>query len=337
MATTVREKLTPLVNRRLPVALLDFPRFANIGDSAIWAGATRCLESIGIRPAFTCDAKSYDRRELAARVETGTILLPGGGNLGDLYPWRQSLREQVIRSFPDNPIVQLPQTIHFESREALNRARAVFAGHDNFTLLVRDRRSLEIARSELGTRSELCPDMALCLGALERPVEASVPVVWLMRSDAEASAQPFAERRPEDWVDWKAEPRNAVYRLHSWTTSLSRRSALGRRFLRGPVMASQDRLADWRVERGCAMLSRGRSVVTDRLHGHILCLLLGIPHVLLDNSYGKNRRVFRTWMSDRVSGARWAGSHTEAAELAAELAGNPAAGPAAEQQPSEAE
>jgi pyruvyl transferase EpsO len=28
-------------------------------------------------------------------------------------------------------------------------------------------------------------------------------------------------------------------------------------------------------------------VITDRLHGHILCTLLGIPHCVIDNSYGK--------------------------------------------------
>ncbi|WP_276524270.1 polysaccharide pyruvyl transferase family protein, partial [Enterobacter hormaechei] len=42
-----------------------------------------------------------------------------------------------------------------------------------------------------------------------------------------------------------------------------------------------------RVERGLRLLSRGERIVTDRLHGHILSLLLGIPHVVLDNDYGK--------------------------------------------------
>jgi exopolysaccharide biosynthesis predicted pyruvyltransferase EpsI len=42
-------------------------------------------------------------------------------------------------------------------------------------------------------------------------------------------------------------------------------------------------------------LSRGRVVITDRLHGHILCLLLGLPHVLLDNSIGKLSAYFETW------------------------------------------
>jgi pyruvyl transferase EpsO len=42
-------------------------------------------------------------------------------------------------------------------------------------------------------------------------------------------------------------------------------------------------------------LSAGRVVVTDRLHGHILSLLLGIPHVVLDNSYGKLHQFVAAW------------------------------------------
>jgi hypothetical protein len=38
------------------------------------------------------------------------------------------------------------------------------------------------------------------------------------------------------------------------------------------------------------LLGSGRVVITDRLHGHILCTLLEIPHVVLDNSYGKISR-----------------------------------------------
>jgi pyruvyl transferase EpsO len=38
-------------------------------------------------------------------------------------------------------------------------------------------------------------------------------------------------------------------------------------------------------------------VITDRLHAHILSLLLGIPNIILDNSYGKVRDFHETWTS----------------------------------------
>jgi pyruvyl transferase EpsO len=42
-------------------------------------------------------------------------------------------------------------------------------------------------------------------------------------------------------------------------------------------------------------LQNHRLVITSRLHGHIFCILLGIPHVFLPNSYHKNKTFFDTW------------------------------------------
>jgi pyruvyl transferase EpsO len=40
-------------------------------------------------------------------------------------------------------------------------------------------------------------------------------------------------------------------------------------------------------------------VVTDRLHAHLLCLLLGLPHVVLNDRHGKVRGYWETWRHDR--------------------------------------
>ena len=61
-------------------------------------------------------------------------------------------------------------------------------------------------------------------------------------------------------------------------------------------VGSTESAARARVARGCALLSSGRVVITDRLHAHILSLLLGIPHAVLDNSYGKLGRFLDQWL-----------------------------------------
>jgi len=43
------------------------------------------------------------------------------------------------------------------------------------------------------------------------------------------------------------------------------------------------------------ILSLGRVVVTDRLHAHILCTMMDIPHVFLNNTYGKNWNFYESW------------------------------------------
>jgi pyruvyl transferase EpsO len=53
-------------------------------------------------------------------------------------------------------------------------------------------------------------------------------------------------------------------------------------------------------------------VITDRLHAHILSLLLDLPHAVLDNSYGKLHRFLDAWTGDAASVQR--ASSLEAAE-----------------------
>ena len=54
-------------------------------------------------------------------------------------------------------------------------------------------------------------------------------------------------------------------------------------------------LAKLRLNRGIQQLQSGERVITDRLHAHILSILLGIPHVVMDNNYGKIGGFIKAW------------------------------------------
>ncbi len=49
---------------------------------------------------------------------------------------------------------------------------------------------------------------------------------------------------------------------------------------------------------GIRQLKSHRLVISTRLHGHILCLLLGIPNIFLSNSYYKNQSFYEAWNHD---------------------------------------
>lgn len=53
----------------------------------------------------------------------------------------------------------------------------------------------------------------------------------------------------------------------------------------------------------------------DHRHAHILSALLGLPHVLLDNSSGKVRAYYETW-SQNLPRVRWAPNPAEAFTMA---------------------
>jgi pyruvyl transferase EpsO len=308
-----------------PYALLDYPDHSNPGDAAIWSGERSMLASLyGAPPVYAADLGSFREDVLRHRLRDGTIFLHGGGNFGDLWERFQRFRERVVQAFPGSRIVGLPQTVHFTRPESLDRARAAFDAHPDLTLLVRDARSLEIVRQEFACRSELCPDSAVALGRLPRPAAAERTVVWLVRTDQESrqtTARAEEEESTRETVDWTGDEPVRLLRRDRRLRRLRSRAPALERVLEAPSRALGDAAARWRLDRGLRILSTGQVVVTDRLHGHILASLLRIPHVLLDNAYGKNRRYYETWSAeDPVS--RWADSFEEAAEAAAALVGS---------------
>lgn len=320
LARRVRETIAPLIAPGEPVALIDFPNHMNVGDSAIWLGERVLLRELGARVVYACDQRGYVGAHLRAALPSGTILLHGGGNFGDLYPRHQAIRERVVRDFPDHRIVQLPQTIDFEDGDRLHAAGEAFTRHERFTLLVRDTASLERYGSILARDVRLCPDSAFCLGSLGPP-EGGSGILWLARADEEAAgvapAVPTGVRR----ADWPTLPdvwrwRRRLSRLLSFVTSS--RPAIGAGLWQ-PASALFDRLAGERVMAGARLLSSADVVVTDRLHGHILSLLCGVPCVLVDSRTGKVRRFHETWTRDAAR-TRWADSPQAALTMAAQVA-----------------
>lgn len=53
-----------------------------------------------------------------------------------------------------------------------------------------------------------------------------------------------------------------------------------------------------RAVEGFRILGRAEFVITDRLHGHIMSTVIGVPHVLLDSKLGKNLNLHETWTKD---------------------------------------
>ena len=84
------------------------------------------------------------------------------------------------------------------------------------------------------------------------------------------------------------------------------------------VQRSFNALTRLRMRIAFTLLSLGRIMVTDRLHGHVLALLLGIPNVCVDTRNGKVRSFYSTWTANHPF-VRWADSLDGARISAREL------------------
>jgi pyruvyl transferase EpsO len=210
-----------------------------------------------------------------------------------------------------NRIVQLPQSITFGRKSGLLLAETqrIFR-RSEIDLFCRDRESLQTANQLLGVPARLCPDLAFGIGRL-KPSAAVTPVLGLLRTDLERKTS--VEIAGVVRADWRDSPAVMRWRRGGRLLDiLTRRSDPS-----GAALSFKVRrwLAQGKVNSGARLISRGRFLITDRLHGHILAVLLGLPHAILDNKNGKVSAYWRAWTSE-LSFARLAGDLCEAVALA---------------------
>jgi pyruvyl transferase EpsO len=165
--------------------------------------------------------------------------------------------------------------------------------------------------------------MAFALGDLAR-APASLDFLCLLRQDKEVVTdhsrllQVLTELGGSlDVADWiEADSRlgrrdkalGRAWRRFPWTVGLTRSFAFRLR----------ERYARERLAYGLGLLSRGSLVITDRLHAHVLCCLLGVRHLLFDSLDGKVAALYEAWTKGAAN-ARLVGSVDEVAGLVHEL------------------
>ena len=261
----------------------DFPDYPNVGDSAIYLGQLQGLAKANIK----IDKVHRLSSPLPLDKDWPALsIYQGGGNLCSEYEHFDHHRLLLLSSLrPDSVVVVMPQSIggKFEAMLPLYKKHSE---HLEITFFARDKFTLE-RLNEAGFQVELVPDAAHMLGHLDVP-EPVQKYTLLERRDSESSHQ---SRSPNS-VDWPREP--FIERTSQKIRDLGYFSErLGRRLDKGESQALA--LSEWRLRRGIAAISKGETVVTDRLHGMILALQMGRKVVAIDNSNQKLSRYAKTW------------------------------------------
>ncbi|WP_123041930.1 polysaccharide pyruvyl transferase family protein [Cohnella candidum] len=284
------ERILDVIPPGSNIVYVDYPVHENIGDLLILQGTERFFQDHGIRVRKRL---SYLQFRKGMRLPPEWIVVcHGGGNFGDLYPANQKLRETLARTYPANRIVVLPQTVYFSDEEERERSLAVFASHPDFHLFVRDRVSYDLAADRL-PRVYLSPDMAHQLYPIESPPSPAGPRLGILRTDGEAAREGDERVGCDIRTDWPELLSKADYAMQR---VLVLASSLDRYLLNLlPVRPLWYRLANRFVAKAVRLYGSCGSVVTSRLHGHILACLMGVPNRLLDNNYGKNGSYYRQW------------------------------------------
>ncbi len=299
-----------LVPKARSLALVGFPDHADCGDHAIWLGAKRLLERIGLGakatwPAYQCSAGSYDADEMRAKLGDGTILFLGGG----LSRSALEFRRRVLKDFPANKAIILPQLVSEPEGEALRRWVAA-TGHADLTVFAAGRKSEALLTRQLDSSARvlLGADAAFLLSAQRRPAKPLYDIVWVARTDEERSdeeteaAARLSSQTAEKFelprffsdgveINLVVKQRPPTVLLTDWHSFFfeNEQARLAIRRL------DFDARSNVYVARALHLLSLGQVVITDRVHAHIFSLFLNVPHVLIDTASGKNADFHETW------------------------------------------
>lgn len=297
----IKQSLSAYVNARdftLPRSKRCFiflaADYGNIGDIAISTAQKQYLESVLPDYEIISIPISQTRFVLGSikkQVRADDIItIIGGGNMGGIYPDIEELRQLVIKSFPSNRIVCFPQTLDWDGSAKSNRALKTivktYTKHSDIHIFARESITFsklkEIFRKHKNVSIGLVPDIVMSataesLGATDCLEPLSI--LRCLRDDKEValSTTQYA-------VIDKALVETS-YNIKKTDTHAGG-SQLGDAHC---AKLLSDKLTQFRA---------AKLVITDRLHGMILCLLSGTPCLVLPNSNHKIRQTQLDWLRD---------------------------------------
>lgn len=218
------------------------------------------------------------------------ITMIGGGNMGSLYPDIEDLRQLVIRSFPYNKIVCFPQTLDWDesqsSNKALKKIVKIYSTHTDIHVFAREsityRKLEEIFSGQPNVKIGFVPDIVMSTSARRLGVESSSKpsgVLTCLRNDKECGL--------------KAE-HYAILDRAIGDTGLTINKTDTHAGGSGLSKAECNKLLSNKIQQ----FAEAELVITDRLHGMILCMLSGTPCLVLPNSNHKIRQTYLDWLKD---------------------------------------
>lgn len=268
------------------VHLLDVPVYGNVGDLLILKGTEIFFEKNKVNVVQVASVYNFQDK-----VKPGDVLaFQGGGNFGDLYGLHQTHREELIKKYPENRIIILPQSIFFQSETAFAQCAAELRQHRDLHIFVRDEKSLQSAQ-QMTDNCYLVPDMAHHLYSATVKPKNSGKRLLFKRLDKESTVANI-DLQWHTKTDWDLLIKNELKTIDLFRRLLRKSKKLNMDWL---VMRAWLVYKNILIAKAEKFFLKHDFVITDRLHGHILASLLNTPNCVLDNSYGKNSNYVKAW------------------------------------------
>ncbi|MFD1848638.1 polysaccharide pyruvyl transferase family protein [Oceanobacillus bengalensis] len=263
--------------------LIGTPNHGNLGDQAITYAQIQFIKDqckdIDLFEIHFNDVKHYIKQLTKRMNKEDIIMLQGGGNLGVEYFKEEQLRRKIIRTFTEQKVLIMPQTIDFgstdEGRRELKRTQEIYNAHPNLAVVAREEKSFEMMKRTFYNNSVfLTPDIVMYVNK-SRPKEERKDILFCFRKDKEK----VVSGRIED----------ELYKLLS----------------RDYTIKATDTVVPYRVNKETrekelnqiwSMFRKSRLIVTDRLHGMLFALITSTPCIAFSNYNYKVKGTYK-WIS----------------------------------------
>lgn len=276
------EYLEKKSKNRKTVFLLMTPAHENLGDHAIALSETEFLKAHGIDYVEITgfDLEQMQKYNLLSILNGCPILMQGGGYLGTLWFSSELLLREIIARNPKSGIVLFPNTMFYEQtpwgQEELAKSVSCYGKHPNLHIYAREKVSYE-AMCGIYSNVRLIPDMVLSLNRCREGQHRSGCLLSL-RHDQER------------------------LRSEEHEAQILRQATL----LFGDRVRESDMVTDYcipvenretELNAKFDLFAASELVITDRLHGMILCAITGTPCIVLDSMSPKVRGCYE-WIRD---------------------------------------
>lgn len=282
--------LKNISNKR--VSYIDVPDHFNFGDYLIYLGSRELIKNSDcLSCEFYTSSQISSNFNLISKDNTDVIICHGGGNFGDLYERHNNIRLELVKKFPDIPIILFPQTIFYQDTANMLDDLSVLETHSNLSIFVRDFESKSIIENHSSLKADICCDTAQFLFNTVTFTKARnnknlrFKKLLFKRIDKErVSNETTADSK--DW-DYFFSPFDVFFKRTF--NFLSIKLSFSKRLSNMMVMLWNFYM-DIKLKVILDFFTSYEEIETDRLHGYILAYLLDMKRTALDNSYGKIAR-----------------------------------------------
>ncbi len=262
------------------------PSLRNVGDHA---------QVIAIKKWFIENFNKYlvlefDKNEIYKYLhsikkivnEDDLIFLHSGGNLGDRGLWSENARRSIIKNFPKNKIISLPQTIFFSNTQKgikeLEMTKLIYNKHKDLAIIARDSYSFKLAKDYFPKcKTSACPDFVLYLTPCDNINEERKNVLLCLRNDPESIIDEQLKDKIKKWIEDLGED----YR--EYDTTLDRN------------IPKENREEELNI--ALNLFRKHKIIITDRLHSIIFSVITKTPCIALKTTDHKLEESVK-WFKD---------------------------------------